>query len=265
MKHIAKKRFGQNFLIDEYVINQIVDIINPQVGENIVEIGPGLGALSFPVINRIGKLNVIEIDRDIISFLKKNVAIDKLNIYECDVLKFDFRVFLNKFRLIGNLPYNISTPLLFHILPKIDLINDMHFMLQKEVVDRICAKPNTKDYGKLSIMLQLKLNCYNMINVAPSSFSPAPKVDSAIIRMIPKDINDVIFCNEKLLSQIVTNAFNQRRKTISNSLNLFLSLDDFNFLYIDSKKRAENLTILEYVKITNYVESKYNVNREFAR
>ena len=265
MKHVAKKRFGQNFLIDKYLINKIIEIINPQIGEDILEIGPGLGALTIPIIEEVGKINVIEIDRDIITYLKKTIDCDKINIYQFDALKFDFSIFKHKFRLIGNLPYNISTPLLFHILKRIDLVHDMHFMLQKEVVARICAKPNTKDYGKLSIMLQLKLNCHSVIDVAPTSFDPRPKVDSAIIRMIPKDINDILKVNETLLNQIVTSAFNQRRKTISNSLSLFLKSEDFQFLAIDCHKRAENLTIFEYVNITNYVESKYNVSREFAR
>jgi 16S rRNA (adenine1518-N6/adenine1519-N6)-dimethyltransferase len=266
MKHVAKKRFGQNFLVDKYIITKIVDEINPSDGDNIVEIGPGLGALSLPIIDRVGKINVIEIDRDIIKFLKENIAKDKINIYSGDALKFDFSIFESKFRLIGNLPYNISTPLLFHILQRVDLIKDIHFMLQKEVVDRICAKPNTKAYGKLSIMLQLKTDCYHLIDVGSNSFHPAPKVDSAIIRMVPKSINDVIIVNENILNQIVTNAFNQRRKTILNSLSAFLKLDDFEYLVIDYKKRAENLTMAEYVNITNYIESRYNnVGRKFTR
>jgi 16S rRNA (adenine1518-N6/adenine1519-N6)-dimethyltransferase len=254
MRHVAKKRFGQNFLIDEYLINRIIDLINPKIDEEIIEIGPGFGALTTPILARIPYLNVIEIDRDIIAYLKQKFDKATITIYEADALKFDFSIIKNKFRLIGNLPYNISTPLLFHVLNKIELIIDMHFMLQKEVVERICAKPDTKDYGKLSIMLQLKLDCSYLLDVASNAFNPAPKVDSAIVRLVPK--KDSLVVNEKLLNQIVTNAFNQRRKTIANSLANYLIGEDFKILDIDSKKRAENLTIKEYVNITNYIESK---------
>ena len=259
MIQLAKKRFGQNFLIDEFVIAQIINLINLKSDDNIVEIGPGLGALTRPIMTKVASINVVEIDRDIISYLKINFDSDVINIYEADALKFDFSLFNNRFRLVGNLPYNISTPLLFYLLEQIEYIIDMHFMLQKEVVTRICAKPGTKDYGRLSIMLQLKLDCTYLLDVGARAFNPAPKVDSAIIRLVPK--KNIEKVNQVLLNQIVTNAFNQRRKTISNSLSNYLVIEDFKLLDIDSKKRAENITIKEYINIANYIESKNNAYR----
>ncbi|HLX52308.1 MAG TPA: 16S rRNA (adenine(1518)-N(6)/adenine(1519)-N(6))-dimethyltransferase RsmA, partial [Aquella sp.] len=181
--HIAKKRFGQNFLHDEYIIHEIIKTINPKPTDLMVEIGPGLGALTVPLLARVDKLEVIEIDWDIISFLQKNFA-DKIHIHNTDALKFDYSFNGNLIRVVGNLPYNISTPLLFH-LAKFKNIQDMHFMLQKEVVERICAKPGNKDYGRLSVMLQYKFVCNKMLDVAATCFKPQPKVESAIVRLKP--------------------------------------------------------------------------------
>lgn len=245
--HIPKKRFGQNFLIDDYIINRIVEIINPQKNDCIVEIGPGLGALTKPILEHVAHLNVVEIDRDIIAFLEKNLG-NKLTIHSTDALKFNFGGLQNKIRVIGNLPYNISTPLLFH-LSQYKNIQDMHFMLQREVVDRICAKPNNGDYGRLSVMLQYQFNCQKMLEVPHESFNPAPKVESAIVKLIPKVSEETINIDSKKLNQVVTSAFNQRRKTITNSLRNIISTEKLQELGIDIKKRAENLTIQEYIAL----------------
>lgn len=252
MKHIAKKRFGQNFLNDDYIIGQIVNIINPQSNDFLVEIGPGLAALTRPLLEKVKQLQVIELDRDIISFLEKNFG-DNLIINSGDALKFDYSfkdqlADKQKIRVVGNLPYNISTPLLFH-LADFRNIADMHFMLQKEVVDRICAMPNNGDYGRLSIMLQYRFNCLKMLDVQKEAFTPAPKVESAIVRLQPKPIEDWQQVDEKKLNHIVTTAFSQRRKTISNSLKTVIDKESLAKLGIDDKKRAENISVDEYLKL----------------
>ena len=248
-KHIAKKRFGQNFLEDQSVISQVINIINPKPQDKIVEIGPGLGALTYPLLEKINHLDVIEIDQDIITYLKKNLS-NKITIHNGDALKFDYSFNHQSIRIVGNLPYNISTPLLFH-LAKFDNIIDMHFMLQKEVVDRICAKPNCGDYGRLSIMMQYKFNCLKMLDVSRECFRPAPKVESAIIRIKPLDKDSQYNVDEKKLGYIVTQAFSKRRKTIANSLKNIISPEVFSKLGIDTQKRAENLTVCEYVALAN--------------
>lgn len=258
-KFIAKKRFGQNFLVNSYIINRIVEIINPKGTEFIVEIGPGLAALTKPIIEQMNansepnleKLHVIELDRDIIRLLKNNFA-DQLIIHEGDALKFDFSFNNSKIRVIGNLPYNISTPLLFHLANYYN-IHDMHFMLQDEVVNRICATPDNKDYGRLTVMTQYKFNCSKMLDVAKECFDPIPQVESAIIRLTPKPKEQWEKVNQKKLNEIVTNAFNQRRKTIQNSLKNLVSSEILEKLNIDLKKRAENLTVAEYIALANTI------------
>lgn len=248
--HIPKKRFGQNFLVDDYIINRIIEIINPKKDDFIVEIGPGLAALTKPILEHVPHLNVVEIDRDIIAFLEKHFH-DKLTIHSTDALKFDFGAITpSKIRVIGNLPYNISTPLLFH-LSQYKNILDMHFMLQREVVDRICAKPNNSDYGRLSVMLQYQFNCQKMLNVPHECFNPAPKVESAIVKLIPKAKDETI--DAKKLNQVVTSAFNQRRKTITNSLRNVISSEKLQELSIDIKKRAENLSVTDYINICKLI------------
>jgi 16S rRNA (adenine1518-N6/adenine1519-N6)-dimethyltransferase len=249
--HTAKKRFGQNFLTNDYVINEIIGIINPKPQDFIVEIGPGLAALTKPIMEHTNKLNVVELDRDIIKYLKTTFD-DKLVIHEGDALKFDYTFNNEIIRVIGNLPYNISTPLLFH-LAKYHNIKDMHFMLQKEVVERICAKPNNGDYGRLTVMLQYKLECFKMLDVSRECFDPAPKVESAIIRLIPRPLIQWQAVDEIKLNQVVTAAFNQRRKTIQNSLKNIISAETLHKLNIDLKKRAENITVSEYVELTSYI------------
>ncbi|MCC2625199.1 MAG: rRNA ((1518)-N(6)/adenine(1519)-N(6))-dimethyltransferase [Burkholderiales bacterium] len=252
--HIAKKRFGQNFLHDEYIINEIIKIINPKSTDFMVEIGPGLGALTVLLLNKVGKLDVIEIDRDIISILHKEFD-NQITIHGMDALKFDYSFGGNLVRVVGNLPYNISTPLLFH-LAQFKNIKDMHFMLQKEVVDRICAKPGNKDYGRLSVMLQCKFACDKMLDVAATCFKPQPKVESAIVRLKPLGLDKQYKVDEGALNKIVTHAFNMRRKTISNSLRNIINPKIFAKLGIDTNMRAENLSVDQYVALANEIDGK---------
>lgn len=250
MSAMAKKRFGQNFLNDEFVIGQIINLINPQFDDFMVEIGPGRGALTHPLCESLKQLHVIELDRDIVKLLQHTQFAHSVIIHSHDALKFDYTFQEKKqLRVVGNLPYNISTPLLFY-LAQFDNIIDMHFMLQKEVVERICARPNNKDYGRLSVMLQYRFNCTKLLDVSRNSFTPIPKVESAIIRLKPKPLDLWQHIDEKKLSHIVTTAFNQRRKTIANSLKNLFAPDILAIAGIDSKKRAENLSVEEYLKLT---------------
>ena len=250
--HTPKKRFGQNFLQDQYIIQQIIRLINPSNDQCLVEIGPGLGALTKPLLAQVQHLDVVEIDRDIIAHLKETYTPEQLTIHECDALQFNFNLDNKKIRVIGNLPYNISTPLLFHLNTFSNII-DMHFMLQKEVVDRICAVPNNGDYGRLSIMLQYKYICTKMIDVSAKCFYPAPKVESAIVRLVPRPQNEWQDINEQKLNHIVTNAFSQRRKTILNSLKSIFTKEQLVDAGIDITKRAENLSIYDYIKLSKLI------------
>jgi len=255
--HQAKKRFGQNFLHDEGVISKIVDAIDPEPGENLIEIGPGLGALTEPVIDRAGAISVVELDRDLAHRLRHHPFIaSKVTIHEADALKFDFSEIASEekpLRIFGNLPYNISTPLIFHLLTFKDSVKDMHFMLQKEVVQRMAASENCKAYGRLSIMTQYQCQVIPVMQIGPEAFKPAPKVDSAIVRLIPhreiknpvKDINS--------LNQVCLAAFNQRRKTIRNSFKKLFTVEQLAELGIDATLRAENLPISDFIKLANFL------------
>lgn len=253
IKHIAKKRFGQNFLTDKYILNQIGHIINPRVNDTIVEIGPGLGALTSVLLEYVPKLIAIELDRDLVKHLAIKFPQEQLTIYSGDALKFDYEKITqatnSKIRIVGNLPYNISTPLLFY-LSTFKRISSMHFLLQSEVVKRICAKPNTKAYGRLSVMLQYKYYCRELLQVPPTAFNPIPKVDSAIIELIPRDSKEYIYVNEANLAKVVTQAFSKRRKTIANSLANLIPQQSISNLDIDVSKRAENLTIDEFIRLS---------------
>ena len=252
MKHIPRKRFGQNFLQDQYIIEQIIQCINPQPDQTLLEIGPGLAALTKPLLDRLNHLDVIELDRDIISFLRKNFTPEQLTIHEGDALKFDYSFANRNIRVIGNLPYNISTPLLFHLATFANIQN-MTFMLQKEVVDRICAKPNTSDYGKLSVMLQYKFKCRKLLDVPPESFFPAPKIDSAIVYLEPRTDYAWSQINETNLQKLVSQAFSQRRKTINNTLKGLITNQQLAELNIDPQQRAENLSINDYLNLLKYL------------
>ncbi|WNJ78851.1 16S rRNA (adenine(1518)-N(6)/adenine(1519)-N(6))-dimethyltransferase RsmA [Cedecea neteri] len=256
--HLARKRFGQNFLNDQFVIDSIVSAINPQPGQAMVEIGPGLGALTEPVGERMDKLTVIELDRDLAARLQTHPFLaPKLTIYQQDAMTMDFGDLSQKIgqplRVFGNLPYNISTPLMFHLFSYTDAIADMHFMLQKEVVNRLVAGPNSKAYGRLSVMAQYYCNVIPVLEVPPTAFTPAPKVDSAVVRLVPHATLPHPVKDLRVLSRITTEAFNKRRKTIRNSLGHLFSADVLAELGVDATLRAENISVEQYCKLANYL------------
>lgn len=254
--HFARKRFGQNFLHDESVIENIVAAIQPKKGQALVEIGPGLAALTLPVSDRLDHLTVIEIDRDLAARLVENPFLkDKLTVIQQDAMTVDFTLLAEKMqqplRVFGNLPYNISTPLMFHLFEYTTAISDMYFMLQKEVVNRLVAAPNSKTYGRLSVMAQYYCQIIPVLEVPPTAFKPAPKVDSAVVKLIPHQsppypVNDI-----KSLSRVTTAAFNQRRKTIRNSLSQLFTAEQLATLNLNLDLRAENLSLQQYCQIAN--------------
>ena len=255
--HRARKRFGQNFLHDTHVIDKIVRAINPKHSDALVEIGPGMGALTEPLLDVCGKLDVVELDRDLIPILRtKFFNYPEFTIHEGDALKFDFNTILKpgqQLRIVGNLPYNISTPLIFHFLAHHTIVQDMHFMLQKEVVDRLAAGPGTSDYGRLGIMAQYYCKVEPLFIVSPGSFNPPPKVDSAIVRLSP--YNDLPFPAKdvKTLQRVVREAFSMRRKTLRNTLKNLISADQLEALGIDNGLRPERLSLQDYVRIADAV------------
>ena len=256
-KHIARKRFGQNFLIDQQVIADIVNAVAPARSDCVVEIGPGLGALTDPLLKRVDHLHVVEIDRDIITRLKQRYSPDVLTIHAGDALNFDFSSLCTapdrRLHVVGNLPYNISTPLLFHLADYSEQVFDMHFMLQKEVVERLVAEPGTADFGRLSVMLQYRFVMDWLLDVPPESFDPAPKVDSAVVRLIPRPPEDRTARDEAKLSTLVSAAFAQRRKMLRNNLKGVLGDQGFEQLDIAPTARAEDLSVADYVRIANYL------------
>jgi 16S rRNA (adenine1518-N6/adenine1519-N6)-dimethyltransferase len=253
MKHVAKKRFGQNFLSDPDIIRSLVEAIRPQPDDLMVEIGPGLGALTQPLLQTLHHLHAVELDRDIVAWMQGHYPAGKITIHNVDALKFDFATLGEKVRVVGNLPYNISTPILFHLLECVDHITDMHFMLQKEVVERMVAEPSTSDYGRLSVMLQYRLQMEYLLTVPPEAFDPAPKVESAFVRLVPYAAPPHPAKDEKLFGKIVTAAFSQRRKTLRNTLKSLLDDAGFAALQIDPQLRAENLGVAQFVAITNHL------------
>ena len=293
MKHIPRKRFGQHFLTDRLIIQGIVDAIAPLPGQPMVEIGPGLAALTQPLVERLGHLTVIELDRDLARQLRGH---PRLTVVESDVLRVDFRqlaaqinaqatkvertgfgqadasdtpvprdrlgqtadavppsasVRTPKLRVVGNLPYNISTPILFHLLDAVDAIEDQHFMLQKEVIDRMVAAPSTSDYGRLSVMLQWRYAMENVLYVPPQSFDPPPRVDSAIVRMVPHSAPEKL--DVKLLSELVRVAFSQRRKLLRHTLGKWLEQKEFSGDF-DVKRRAEEVPVAEYLALAQQIK-----------
>ena len=263
-KHIARKRFGQHFLTDKTIITDIVDAINPQVGQWVVEIGPGLAALTQPLVERLGHLTVIELDRDLVVRLRQH---KQLTVIESDVLKVDFAGIIHtsnaikniannnqikpKIRVVGNLPYNISTPILFHLLDYVDVIEDQHFMLQKEVIDRMVAPPDSSEYSRLSVMLQWRYAMENILFVPPTSFDPPPRVDSAIVRMIPHAAPPNV--NIDQLSELVQVAFSQRRKLMRHTLGKWLELKNFSG-HFDLQRRAQEVPVQEYIELAHSVK-----------
>ena len=250
--HIARKRFGQNFLVAPGIIGAIVSALNPARTDTVVEIGPGLGALTEPLLERLDHLHVVEIDRDLIARLQQRHAPQHLSIHAGDALAFDFASIGSDLRLIGNLPYNISTPLLFHLASYGQQVRDMHFMLQKEVVERMVAEPGCADYGRLSVMLQYRFWLEWLIDVPPDSFDPPPKVDSAVVRLTPKAPDLLTARDAGRFAHIVQSAFAQRRKMLRNNLKGILDDAGFAALGIAPTLRPEDLPLEDYVRIANY-------------
>jgi 16S rRNA (adenine1518-N6/adenine1519-N6)-dimethyltransferase len=256
VKHQARKRFGQHFLADLGVIDDIVAAIDPKPGQALFEIGPGLGALTLPLLERCKQLGVIELDRDLAARLRKNPA---LEVIEADVLKVDFAALRTgtqmdrKLRIVGNLPYNISTPILFHLLPVAALVQDQHFMLQREVVARMAAAPGNKDYGRLSVMLQWRYHIEALFEVPPEAFEPPPRVVSAIVRMLPWPAPDLpAALDASLLEELVQVAFSQRRKLLRHTLGRWLEGRAFSGAF-DVQRRAEEVPVAEFVALARAV------------
>ena len=254
MSHIARKRFGQHFLVDQGVIEAIVRVIAPRPGEALVEIGPGLGALTQPLLERCGALTVIELDRDLAARWRQRQGV---TVVESDVLKVDFQALADgagqALRVVGNLPYNISTPILFHLLALAHRVRDQHFMLQKEVVARMAAGPGGKDYGRLSVMLQWRYAIEALFDVAPTAFDPPPRVDSAIVRMLPLAAPPVL--DEGRLQALVALAFSQRRKLLRHTLGRWLDEQGLGGSF-DVQRRAEEVPVAEYVALAQSVPAR---------
>jgi 16S rRNA (adenine1518-N6/adenine1519-N6)-dimethyltransferase len=248
LKHIARKRFGQHFLTDSHIIESIVDAIAPLANQPVVEIGPGLAALTQPLVERLGHLHVIELDRDLAARLREH---PQLSVIESDVLRVDFTQLAQQLnvphlRVVGNLPYNISSPILFHLLNHVQVIQDQHFMLQKEVIDRMVASPCTSDYGRLSVMLQWRYDMENVLFVPPESFDPPPRVDSAVVRMVPLATPPAI--DVHLLETMVQVAFSQRRKLLRHTLGRWLEERQFAGVF-DVQRRAEEVPVADYIEL----------------
>ena len=262
-QHKPRKRFGQNFLIDQQIIGQIVSAINPDEGDNLIEIGPGMAAITEHLVKHCPTMTLVELDRDLIDYLQQKFHhYPNLSICSGDALQTDFAQFYDgrKLRLVGNLPYNISTPLLFHLLDTREKIKDMHFMLQREVVDRLGAVPGDKSYGRLSVMIQYHCRVVPLIPVPPSSFRPAPKVQSAVVRLTPYSELPHIADDLKLLSQMVSLCFQQRRKTLKNCLNAFAQHLSQAQDCIDLSRRPEQLSVKEFVDLSNCINRSININ-----
>lgn len=254
MRHSPRKRFGQNFLQHAHVIAGIIQAINPQKEDNLLEIGPGLGALTKPLLRHVARMTAIEIDRDLHQHLQNLPETqDKLHVLAADALTVDYHQFGAHLRIVGNLPYNISTPLLIHLMSFHSQIADMHFMLQKEVVERIAASPGCKAYGRLSVMLQYYCNVEHLFNVPPEAFEPRPKVDSAIVRLTPHSHNPFEFVEMAHLEYIVARAFAMRRKTLANNLKGIIDSTQLETMGIDAGKRPEQISVAEYVQLAKRI------------
>jgi 16S rRNA (adenine1518-N6/adenine1519-N6)-dimethyltransferase len=253
MKHIPRKRFGQNFLKDDVVLHDIIRAIDPKRDDTMVEIGPGLAAMTSLLVDEVARLHVVELDRDLVERLKRSFSVDRLVVHSADALQFDFASIPvpvgSKLRIVGNLPYNISSPLLFHLTEIAPLVQDQHFMLQKEVVERMVAEPGSKTYGRLSVMLQWRYHMELMFVVPPQAFDPPPRVDSAIVRMIP--LADPLPCDARKLEQVVQKAFSQRRKVIRNCLAGMFTERELIDVGIDPQLRPEAIALEFYVALAN--------------
>lgn len=259
MAHTPRKRFGQNFLHDPYVIEKIISAVHPHQDDNLVEIGPGQGAITLPLLAAAGQLTVIELDRDLIEPLQNRCRnIGKLSVHNVDALRFDFCQLADQrpVRIVGNLPYNISTPILFHLLEQHDCIKDMHFMLQKEVVERMAASPGSKQYGRLSVMLQYRCRVTALFTIGAGAFNPPPRVESAFVRLEPFEQLPVSVDSEAVFAKVVRQAFSQRRKTLRNALREILEADEILKVGIDPSLRAETLTLEDFAALANLAGAK---------
>lgn len=254
----ARKRFGQNFLVDDYIIGAIVDAINPKEGEYLVEIGPGHAALTRPVLERAKALTAIELDRDLAAILRADPFLKGLTLIEADALKINYSALpgAGNLRIFGNLPYNITSPIIFHLLAHSG-IKDMHFMLQKEVVERLCAGPGCRDYGRLTVMVQYHAAVIPVLDVPPEAFRPRPKVNSAVVRLKPKNLSDAERALAPYLNTVTLNAFNTRRKTLRNSLAALFSAEELQALDIDASLRAENLPLDSFIVLAKALRDKH--------
>lgn len=252
--HRPRKRFGQNFLVDPSTVNDLINAIGAKSGDALLEIGPGLGALTRPLLNTLGQMEVIEIDRDLIAQLQAlNTDTQRLIIHQCDALKFDFSADKKTRRIVGNLPYNISTPLIFHLLEHVDFIQDMHFMLQKEVVDRMCARAGDRAYGRLSVMLQSRCETQQLLQIDASKFSPAPKVTSGFVRLMPLQPPAVTPTLEAEFARVVKTAFAHPRKTLANNLKPLIDSDTLEKLGINPSLRPQQLEITTFKSIAQAI------------
>lgn len=256
MRHSPRKRFGQNFLQNRHIIDEILRAINPQAKDNVLEIGPGLGALTQPLLRKLDHLTAVEIDTDLQQYLAQlPIAQGKLHLISADALTIDYSQFGPDLRVVGNLPYNISTPILIHLLQFTSFIQDMYFMLQKEVVDRMAAAPGTKAYGRLSVMLQYHCDVEHLFDVPPEAFDPQPKVDSAVVRLIPFQTSPFEAVAVEQLEQLVASAFAMRRKTLTNNLKGIISFAQLTDLGIDGGKRPEQISVAEYVQLAKFISN----------
>tara|TARA_B100000035_G_scaffold210907_1_gene180605 strand:- start:69475 stop:70254 length:780 start_codon:yes stop_codon:yes gene_type:complete len=249
----AKKKFGQNFLTDQSVIKEILKHLKPLAQDKVLEIGPGMGAITIPLLNKLNHISVIEIDLDMINYLQKKIPKEKINIINRDVLSIKNRELEVYDRIIGNLPYYISTEILIKMIDIFGSLKDIHFMFQKEVAERITAKPKSKNYGRLTVLIQYFFNAEILFNIAANSFSPPPKIESSFIKLIPKKKEGLRFKNFFNFKKVVKTAFQFKRKTLKNNFKDILSENNFISLGIDSQKRAEMLSVDDFVNIENYI------------
>jgi 16S rRNA (adenine1518-N6/adenine1519-N6)-dimethyltransferase len=252
-KHVARRRFGQNFLVDAHYIDRIVDAVDPRPGDNLVEIGPGLAALTGRLVARAGRISAVEIDRDLAARLRADFPPEQLQLIEADALEYNFAALGARLRVVGNLPYNISSPLLFHLAAFESQLADLHVMLQKEVVARMTAAPATPDYGRLSVMLQATFAITRLFIVPPGAFRPAPKIDSAVARLVPLAAKKPVINNPPLFARVVAAAFAQRRKTLRNALSAVCDVGAMETAGIDPRARGETLSVADFVRLANLV------------
>ncbi|WP_419419778.1 16S rRNA (adenine(1518)-N(6)/adenine(1519)-N(6))-dimethyltransferase RsmA [Legionella sp. D16C41] len=259
MNHKPRKRFGQNFLQDQGVIENIINALYLHSADNVLEIGPGKGALTRLLLQHLQKLSVVEIDRDLQLFLANHFKGAPLQIIGADALTIDYTKWGNQLRIVGNLPYNISTPLILHLLSFVKNIKDMHFMLQKEVVERLAASPGGKAYGRLSIMMQYHCDVTYLFDVPPEAFYPKPKVESAVVRLVPHIVSPYPAVELNMLQKLVATAFSMRRKTLANNLKSLINSNELSSLGIDARQRPEQINLLNYIKVANFLSEKANL------